>query len=508
MPDFGSPIAQNVNPVGQGLQTLSGLLALKQQQLGLQQTRANIGIAQAGVQTAQAEAQQAQQKNQELAQAQALAQAARNGQYRKPDGSLDTNAFSEAVQGLGPYAQTFSQGIVARANEAIQNKTAINKLNTTEQNQVADTLLSVANKPGVTYSDAVNAVDEMVSNNPQLQRLGISVMGMFHPDMNSQQLSGALKQLSTSMHGAGTAPTLSMIQGPNGLQQVQTNLNAAAPIGPAGKPIKQGIPPQLVTNPLTGGPAVVGPNAGSVQPVGQIPSSAQAPGAQSRGPSWLQGTSGGWQPQPGQTQMIQQDVHAFVGRAQNGISAANTSPVALDSLERISAILNQGTWTGGAFSGFKDLKNLAASMGIDTTSADNASELVKNMARYEAARAGAVGNTDASRALVAEGSPNFKMDAKAVKSVVEQSIANEQIIQSYGNLMESAPNPQIGMQREQQLRSIPHLLQMFELGNMKSASQVDEFLKRYDLSGSELAKSRQMYDQLMRGVTPISKVGG
>lgn len=495
MADFGAPVAQNVAGPQQGIQTISALMGLRQQQLAIQQ-------AQAGVAGAQAQAQQEQQKNQELQQAQTLAQSAIKGAYRNPDGSLNADKLSTDITNIGPYAAQFGQAIIARANEGIQNQSAINKLNTQEQSQVADTLLSVANNPNLTYSDVVDAVTEMETNNKDLARFGTSVMGMFHPDMNSEQLSTALKQMATSLHGAGVSPQLSQVQGPQGIQQIQTNLNAAAPIGPVGAPIRQGISPQIVTNPITHGQAVVGPGS-TVQPIGPAPSAGR-PAL----PDWLSGANGGWQPQPGQPEYIGQMTHNFVQRAQAGIQAANTAPQAIDALQRIDAILDQGTWTGTAFSGFKDLKNLAASIGIDTTGTQNASELVKNMARYEAARAAAVGNTDASRSLVEAGSPNFHMDAKAVKAVTQQSLANERIIQTYANLTETAPTPEIGMQREAQLRSIPHLLQTFELRDMKSKAEVDSFLKRYNLSGAELAKSSQALDQLLGAAQPATRASG
>ncbi len=86
--------------------------------------------------------------------------------------------------------------------------------------------------------------------------------------------------------------------------------------------------------------------------------------------------------------------------------------------------------------------------------------------------------------------------ATTAQGIGDYTAGFEKIIQSYANLMQSAPTPQIAQQREQAFRSIPHLLQTFELGQMKSKQEVDEFLKRYDISGADLAKSRQMLQQL------------
>lgn len=482
MPDSIPAVGAEIRPPNP-IQTFSNVLGLRQQQLAIQQAQANVQSAQAG-------AAQAQQQNQELQQAQSLATAAKNGAYRNQDGSLNTQKLSEDVQNIGPYAANYANQIVSRANEMVANQTAINSLNTNEQQQLSDVFLSLAGDKNLTHSEIIDSLNAAVERNPQFARIALSWASGIPPNANSAQLQQLMKQFALASHSTSAQPQISLTQGPGGLQITQTNPYSPLGAGVQGKPVPQGLSPQIITQPGTGGVFKVGPGT-NVTPVGggQQPPPPQNP-TQPQKQNW-------WQPAPFQMQMYQQNVDALVKRVQAGVQAANTTPQALDALDRMRAILDQGTWTGTAFSGFKDLKNLAASIGLDTTGAQNASELVKNMARYEAARASAVGDTDASRALVEAGSPNFKMDANAVKSVVLQSIGNERIIQSYANLMQSAPTPQVAMQREQQFRSIPHLLQMLELGELHSKPEVDEFLKRYDLSGKELAKSYQMYQKLM-----------
>jgi hypothetical protein len=486
--DFGAPVAQNVNGPQQTIQTISGLYGIKQQQAALG--------------TAQAQEAQAQQQNQELQQAQQLAISAKNGAFRNPDGSFDPQSFSKAVLELGPYAAANSGQIMTTANEMVQNSTAINDLNTKQQAQIADGLLAEANDPNVTYSDVIDRLTQIGEDNPQLNRLLLSSAGAFHPSDTPAQISATLKRMAMSMHSGATAPQMTTVQGPQGIQPVNLNPYNPQGTGPVGQPIRQGVAPQIVTQPGTGAPAIVGPS-GNATPIG-----ANAPrGTEPQGTNW-------WNPAPGQVQMLTANTQQFVQRTQQGIQAANSSPQALDALGRMGAIIDSGTPTGTAFSGFKDLANFFSSIGIDTSGAQNLSELAKNAARYEAARSSAIGNTDAARELQEAGSPNTHLDPKAVKAVVRQCIANEQIIQSYGNLMESAPDPQVGAQREAAFRSIPHLLQMFELGDLKTPDgkadkpAINEFLKRYDISGAELAKSKQMYDQLMQGVQPIGRAKG
>ncbi len=502
MAEFGPPVAQNVAGPQQGLQTIAGIMGLKQQQLGIQQEQAEVGTAQAGQQ-------QAAQRNTELQQAQALAVSAKNGAFRNKDGSLDIKALSSAIAEQGPYAAQYGTQIMSLANEMVQNSTAINSLNTKERAQAAAYLQSAIKTgkggiPETSYSDVVNAMDGMVADNPQLRRLSLSVMPRFHPTDTPAQIVQTLKQVGAAFSGS-PPENMAAVQTNRGIQYEQTNPYSPLGVGPQGAPVPNTITPQVVLNPLTHAPGVLNP-AGTVTPVVQggaqpqpAPNGAAPAAVNPSAPGWLAGTGAGWQPKPGQQAWIEQNTQALVHRAQAGINAANTSPVALDALNRMRAIMDEGTWTGGAFSGFKDLKNLAASLGVDTKTAQNASELAKNMARYEGARASFIGDTDLSKSLMEQGSPNYKMDPAAVKEVILQCMASERIIQSYANLMESSPNPEVGMQREQAFRSIPELLPMFELGEMRNPAEVNALLSRYHLSGATLAKSRKMYESLAGG---------
>lgn len=498
MPDSIPAVGAEIRPPNP-IQTFSNVLGLRQQQLAIQQQ-------QAGVQTLQAEAAQANQKNQELTALHNFTMnAVNNSAYLNTDGTLNTQKFErDAMSVAGTYGQAYIGQALNNANESVQNRKSLLDLSNDQRKTIGGYLGSVAADPNATKKSFLDAIENArgVSSDPSYQR-SIDGMLMNLPNiyqMNPAQQSQALRTYARNIAIATESPTAS-ISGPSitltpGRKPLTTNITQTNPLSPmgtgnVGKSVPIGIGTDMVTQPGTGAPNVVS-GTGQAFPIGgnQQNQSPQTPTTQTAKQNW-------WNPAPFQIEMYKQNVDAMVKRAQSGIQAANTAPQALDALDRMRAILDEGTWTGTAFSGFKDLKNLAASIGLDTTGAQNASELVKNMARYEAARASAVGDTDASRALVEAGSPNFKMDANAVKSVVLQSIGNERIIQSYANLMQSAPNPQVAMQREQQFRSIPHLLQMLELGELHSKPEVDEFLQRYDLSGKELAKSYQMYQQLM-----------
>ena len=460
----------------------------------------NIKRGMADVQTAQANAQQAQQQNQELtALHQFTANAMKDPAYKNKDGSLNVQKFQQDASAIaGTYGQAYIGQATANANEGIANRNAILELSNKQRATIGNFFAKVAANPNATKADFLDAVEQAreQSDDPMYQRSLDSALLHAPPthQLNAAQESQTLRQFSrgVAMQFAApevseSAPQMSFIQGPKGMQAVQSSPQSPMGIGPQGPSIQQGIAPQIVTQPGTNAPSIVGPG-GQAAPI--------TPAGQPQGQAGQQQSTNWWNPAPGQLAMLQANVQAIVQRTQNAVAAANTSPQAIDALERAGAIIDQGTWTGTAFSGFKDLKNLAASMGVDWKGAQNSSELAKNIARYEAARAQAVGDTDASRALFAAGSPDTHYDAKAVKAVIQQSLANEKIIQSYANIMQSSQTPAEAAQKERAFRSIPNLLQTFELGQMKSKAEVDAFLKRYDISGAELAKSRQMLQQL------------
>lgn len=453
----------------------------------------NLKTSMANLKTAEAGAQQAQQHNQELtALSQFTSNAAKDPSYHNTDGSLNVQKFQQDASAVAPvYGQAYIGQATQNANEGIQNRQAILDLSNKQRSTIGGFFGSVAAKPNASKADFLDAIEQAreQSDDPAYQRSLDSAL-LHAPQtqgMNLAKESKTLRQFSrgvamqfSSPDTSESSPQISFMQGNKGLVPVNSNSQSPSGTGAVGPALPQGIAPQIATQPGTGAQAVVGPS-GQATPI----TSAGNQG----GMNW-------WNPAPGQLAMLQGNTQGIVQRTQAAAQAANTSPQAIDALDRANAILDGGTWTGTAFSGFKDLKNLAASIGMDTKTAANASELAKNLARFEAARANSVGDTDAARSLFEQSGPNSKMDATAVKSVIQQSLANEQIIQSYAKLMQSSPDPQTAQQRETQFRSIPNLLQTFELGQMKSKEDVDAFLKRYNISGAELSKSREMLQQL------------
>lgn len=249
MPDFGSPIAQNTNPVGQGLNALMDITNYQRGQQALQ-----TGIYQQ--QSAQATAQQDQQKNQELqALSQFTQQASRDPAYHNPDGSLNTQKFQTDASKVAPvYGQAYIGQSTLNANASIENRKALLSLSNDQRQTAGQYLAAVAAKPNATIEDLQDAVTraEDVSDDPgyrkALENLKYSTPQVHNlPDA---QASTAIRQFARgvamqfgSPGAAASNPQVSMVQGPQGL--VPTNVNPQSPsgVGQVGPTQAQGVAP-------------------------------------------------------------------------------------------------------------------------------------------------------------------------------------------------------------------------------------------------------------------------
>lgn len=249
MPDFGSPIAQNVNPVGQGMQTLADVMNVKRQQQGLQ-----IGEQQLAADTAKA--QQSQQQNQEL---QALASFTRNAAqdpaYHNPDGSLNVQKYqTDAMKAAPTYGQAYIGQMTSNANAMVDNRKALLGLSNDQRQTIGGYFGAVAAKPNATREDFLDAAEQArgVSDDPAYQK-AVDRMLMGAPDVRTlptSQASAAIQQhargiaLETNAPNAAVSqPSQSTMQGPLGLQGVNLNPNAPGGVGPQGAPMRQGLAP-------------------------------------------------------------------------------------------------------------------------------------------------------------------------------------------------------------------------------------------------------------------------
>lgn len=264
------------------------------------------------------------------------------------------------------------------------------------------------------------------------------------------------------------------VQGPKGLQGIETNQYAqggvAAPVGP---PVAQGVAPGVTIGP-NGQLIRIQPDA-TAQPINAPP---------------------GVNPNSQQQHTNVELARGVTDRVMQATSTANNTVQAQDALSRAKAILEspEAPNTGSAFERKKGLKNLMSSLGIDTAGADDDNSLVKNLARYEAARAAAsgLGGTDAARELAHNGSPNTQIDKKALIGIVNQSLATEKALSAYAAKQSKTKDPDQLQRNESAFRSIPNLIEGYEYGMSRNKKEADEFLRRHGMTADEMKKTRVM----------------
>jgi len=143
MADFGSPVAQNVNPGG-GLQTLSQLLDIQGKRIGLQRQQQALDTGQYQQQSAQAEATVAGQgakENQALAQL--LQDPVKNGII--DDQGNPTAQGESIIMKVAPTtgAENFGK-VVNAARTKVEFTNSLNNLNTAERQEIGATISGAA----------------------------------------------------------------------------------------------------------------------------------------------------------------------------------------------------------------------------------------------------------------------------------------------------------------------------------------------------------------------------
>lgn len=251
MPDFGSPVAQdvNVNPLAK----LSDVLSLKQKQQQLQ-------TGQYTQQSAQAAAQQDQQKNQELQSLSAFTKsAAQDPAYHNSDGSLNVQKYQTDAMAAAPtYGQAYIGQMTSNANAMVDNRKALLGLSNEQRKTIGGYFGAVAANPKATGKDFMDAAEQArgVSDDPQYQR-AVDRMLMSGPQITTlptDQASAAIRQhargiamQTNAVNTDQSSPTVSMVQSTAG--QVPTNVNPQSPsgVGPVGAAIPK--PPESIPGP-------------------------------------------------------------------------------------------------------------------------------------------------------------------------------------------------------------------------------------------------------------------
>lgn len=267
MPDFGAPVAAGINAPSpqQGIQSLSGILGIAQQQQAIQQ----------GAQQLQVGAGQAQQATQEMNERQSLQTALGSGKdpdgnsLKNPDGSINTTALTAyANKSLPLTGQAVVQNVVKTQGDQLGVQKAALDLTGSERNLVSNVFQSAAASDDPVGA-ATSGMAQLSNMSPQMasfvkaQQPFVPHLQAMNPQQQKQALITAAQQYAPpEATRAATAPQIGTTTGPGGgVQAFQTNPLSPVPMGAVGPETAQGIPlgerSQLTTNPVSRGLAVV-----------------------------------------------------------------------------------------------------------------------------------------------------------------------------------------------------------------------------------------------------------
>lgn len=441
MPDFGAPAAAGItapNP-NQGIQSLSGILGLAQQQQALQQ----------GQQQLQVGAGQAQQAQQQMQERQLLETTMASGKdpdgnaIKNSDGSFNTTALTAfANKSLPLTGQGVVQNVVKTQSDQLGVQKAALGLTSQERDLVSNVLHSAA-----ASNDPVGAVtsglSSLASTSPQMAEF-VQAQQPFAPhlqNMNPQQqkqalITAAQQYAPPEATRAAAAPQIITKTGPGGgVQAYQINPLSVVPQGATGPEMAQGIPleqrSEVTSNPTTGGFAVVNKTG-----TGQVSGITNPP------------TQNVYVPQPGDREAIP-GLSAERQQARQAFAAAPTAhtnnQLVLQNIDNVAATGPIG----------QKARNALSLFGVNGDSeAATAYDLVgKGLERSALQAAQSMGpNTNAGldAQVKANGSPGYT--PQAIKEITKLNDALTTGVQSYQPGLERAiaTNPAKGVLAKQQ----------------------------------------------------------
>jgi hypothetical protein len=271
MADFGAPVAQNVQTPN-GLQTLSGLMNLRQQQQGLDSQNLQIQQQKQNLQKGAAETQMTQQS---AGQRQGIA-GIDWAKYDDGTGTISTDKMlgdTELRQRAGDQFPQLLQQAAAARTQQLQNKQSIADLNGNLRSQFGSVIGALREDPDVKNDtpEGRQKVTDAITNfgaagGPDAMKVAqIYAPVAQHAPPGQLQRGISAIQLQAEDAGrqaAAQAPSLSFVPTQGGTQPFNANPQAGGGVGPVGKPL---IPPNQTIATTGGGTALVNMAAGTVQ---------------------------------------------------------------------------------------------------------------------------------------------------------------------------------------------------------------------------------------------------
>jgi hypothetical protein len=431
VPDFGSPVAQNVNvDPNKGLTTLSNLMSLQQQKQAIQSKDIGIQQQKTALAGSQAEVQGQQQAMQER---QLLQGAMKAG--KDPDGNALIDGEGHPIpDALAKFAtkhlpltgQAVVQHIIQTQDNQLKLTDATRQLGGNFNADLSGRIRSFVGA-NATPEQVGAAIDDYVKQNPDggkplaiaQQRSKALIQGL--ANMAPEQKDKALSHLADTFQPAATTtaqqtPAVEGVTNEQGQRAyIQTNPRAAGGVGPVtnqGQPVtvKQGIPPGIFIDPQ-GQPHYIGGQ--NVQGSGSLPTKTGVEAASS--------ATAGMSSHFENLNVAAQNLPLATGLTKTieGLAPSAFVGVGGDKKQYIAGLLQalpgHFTPTGDAQTDTNLLHKAMAQLNMSTPA-----------------------GTDAARTLVEAGQPNTKMDPAAIKEAAGTVLGQVRMNVAERNFLQTA----------------------------------------------------------------------
>lgn len=389
MPDFGSPVAQNVQTPNITA-TLGGLMGLQSQKIGIEQAQQNLQRGAAATQMTQQDAQQ-----------RAAVANVDWGKYTDGTGMISPDkmiADPALRQAAGDSMLDVVKAGAGIRNQQLQNSQALAGLNDTLRGQFSSMVGGLRTDPDVVADNPQGrqkVVDAMTNwaqqGGPDAARVA-SIYAPVAEHAPPGKLAGGLgniqlQAMAVPNQVSAESPTISMVPTQAGTQPFNQNPLAAGGIGPQGAPM---IPPNQ-TVPTTGGGAAIGNTT-----TGQVGPFASRPGA----------------PQvdfpAGENGATQADLQLQRTAAQQAAASAPT----MHNLNRgVIAEVDNGTTTGNLGAIIQKVKSATGFVGDTGTDYNTLGKLLERSALTSAQNMGPHTNAGLEASVRANGSTDYSPGA-------------------------------------------------------------------------------------------------
>jgi hypothetical protein len=328
MADFGSPVAQNTAPVTQGVQTLSQIVNLKQQQQGLQ-------LGQQAIAAGAADVQQKQQAMQERLAVQKMMSSGvddRGQSIVDATGNPDPSKVLPTLGRIAPLTgQQYAQNILKTQSDNVGLQAASTSLDAQQRGMLMGPVQAAALDPNAKSADVNAGIDNLVSAHPEMANAATYLKGLVgHLDnMPPEKRALVVQQIAARMQpgqGVQTQPTAGSVN--TGAAQMQGTVAPAVAGGgftPATQ-VQNQIPPQIINAP--GGIPVVVPGGAK----GSITSPASS--------GSVPATSQDWE----NFGAYQQNLNSRVAIASDSIPRIQAAEKALDSIRSGAGAQTYANW--------------------------------------------------------------------------------------------------------------------------------------------------------------------